>query len=387
MKPTMGRITWKINKLPSMVGSYFKNKKDQLVLTYRSLFYNEYTSLNTLIDTMMEPLFWCVDHFARYLGPIMVTFVVIMITFVVSVFYTCLLPHVVYTSHTIVTITHLIVGHWLLVNIVFHYAMGSFRSPGHPPPLVQNSVSICKKCISPKPPRTHHCSICKTCILKMDHHCPWLNNCVGFYNHRHFFLFCFYMWVGTMYVSYVGYDLFKQHFYGNKVLIFPDFLYPLNLAREAMVSSGITSKVLVEKGEKKEEKKDEDDVEHLSISYSDKTFHNLVIFEFLLCTGVSIALGLLTMWHFRLISRGETSIEQHINNKERKRLKKRGVVFKNPYNWGFIANWKQFLGLTKNRSFWRHVLLPSNHSLEGDGLIWETTTYSFKTDQNGLQLL
>ena len=32
-------------------------------------------------------------------------------------------------------------------------------------------VSICKKCISPKPPRTHHCSVCKTCVLKMDHHC------------------------------------------------------------------------------------------------------------------------------------------------------------------------------------------------------------------------
>jgi hypothetical protein len=39
----------------------------------------------------------------------------------------------------------------------------------------------CKKCNSIKPPHSHHCSICKRCIAHMDHHCPWVNNCVGFY--------------------------------------------------------------------------------------------------------------------------------------------------------------------------------------------------------------
>ncbi|KYQ94013.1 hypothetical protein DLAC_04914 [Tieghemostelium lacteum] len=35
----------------------------------------------------------------------------------------------------------------------------------------------CKKCERPKPPRCHHCKICDKCVLKMDHHCPWMANC------------------------------------------------------------------------------------------------------------------------------------------------------------------------------------------------------------------
>jgi len=51
---------------------------------------------------------------------------------------------------------------------------------------------FCKWCDSYKPDRCHHCRICKSCILRMDHHCPWIANCVGFGNHKYFFLLVFY---------------------------------------------------------------------------------------------------------------------------------------------------------------------------------------------------
>jgi len=63
----------------------------------------------------------------------------------------------------------------------------------------------CKWCNKFKPDRCHHCRICRTCILKMDHHCPWIYNCVGFKNYKYFFLLLFYsvadLWLIIAYMS------------------------------------------------------------------------------------------------------------------------------------------------------------------------------------------
>lgn len=62
--------------------------------------------------------------------------------------------------------------------------------------LPRNTARMCGICNAPKPPRTHHCSTCKRCFLKMDHHCVWLDNCVGHRNYK--FFFCLLFWATFM---------------------------------------------------------------------------------------------------------------------------------------------------------------------------------------------
>ncbi|KAI8366111.1 DHHC palmitoyltransferase-domain-containing protein [Radiomyces spectabilis] len=59
---------------------------------------------------------------------------------------------------------------------------------------------FCKSCNIHKPPRAHHCRYCRRCVLKMDHHCPWINNCVGYANYGHFMRFVFYVNFACFYV-------------------------------------------------------------------------------------------------------------------------------------------------------------------------------------------
>ncbi|KAF7137633.1 hypothetical protein RHSIM_Rhsim07G0000800 [Rhododendron simsii] len=53
----------------------------------------------------------------------------------------------------------------------------------------RHGVRYCRQCENGKPPRCHHCSVCQRCVLKMDHHCIWVVNCVGARNYKFFLLF------------------------------------------------------------------------------------------------------------------------------------------------------------------------------------------------------
>ena len=67
--------------------------------------------------------------------------------------------------------------------------------------MLKKMRRTCTKCDCVKPPRAHHCSICGQCVLGMDHHCPWMNNCIGLYNLKAFLLFNFYTMITGLYVS------------------------------------------------------------------------------------------------------------------------------------------------------------------------------------------
>lgn len=361
----MAKIHWKIRGCARRLIERIRFQIFIIKLTIRSFFYNEFADMYYVGDTLMEPMFWFVDHFTKVLGPICVVGVILLMTSIIVIAYAIGLPFW-YHQGWLPLIPLLIIGHWLLINVIFHYYMAYVTSPGHPPQgaLIPEAASICKKCIAPKPPRAHHCSVCDCCILKMDHHCPWLDNCVGHFNHRHFFMFCIYVWLGVCFVMVFGLPVAWVHFMGES-----ETSVPVNSSKIPSTTDDMVSKAVVT--ESIQAMNETTSNSTWKRSWSETVYHSCIVYAALLCFAVFVAVGGLIAWHARLISRGETSIEGHINKKERIRYSKEGKVYKNPYNFGRRQNWKNFLGLHHGRN-WRHVIFPSAHKPEDNGLQWHT---------------
>ena len=77
---------------------------------------------------------------------------------------------------------------------------------------------VCKTCKVLKPPRSHHCSICGQCVMRMDHHCPWTGNCIGLKTHKFFICFLFWTIIACLHV-FVSSQLMNENsnFFNGKV--------------------------------------------------------------------------------------------------------------------------------------------------------------------------
>ncbi|GFE53133.1 DHHC zinc finger domain containing protein [Babesia ovis] len=111
------------------------------------------------------------------------------------------------------TVFVVIITHVLALLFLVSYVLCAVVDPGRVPDTIEWKVypgsdkhvipslcetkksgdrRVCKWCCHYKPDRAHHCRVCGRCVLKMDHHCPWVHNCIGWANHKYFYLSLFY---------------------------------------------------------------------------------------------------------------------------------------------------------------------------------------------------
>jgi palmitoyltransferase len=175
------------------------------------------------------------------------------------------------------------------------------------------TVRICRKSKPAmyKPDRAHYCRVMQRCVLKMDHFCPWLNNCIGFYNHKFFVLFVAYMAMITVFMVFVMTPVFVN-----------------------IVSN----------------------MEQITLDLKDQEFH--VSLTYLMLCLLSVGLSAFFIFHAYLVLFNYTTIEF---------LEKRGCQpppdHVNRYHLGPLGNVCSVFG-SNPLTWW----LPVRWTVEGDGL-------------------
>ncbi|CAF1978368.1 unnamed protein product [Rotaria magnacalcarata] len=243
---------------------------------------------------------------------------------------------------------NLIVGHWLVINTVMHYYFGITKSPGFVADLkieksTQDALGYtkCLKCGVMKPPRAHHCKVCQKCVVRYDHHCPWINNCVGYQNHVHFLLFCIYMAMIAAYATIVGQQEFQLVMFHDQILF--------RLLDPILRPYDITMAIL----------------EHETIGPITGV---LTLFLFL---ANLVAMGLvlsLTIWQMSLITKGQTCVEEKID----KSIMINSVQQKQerPYDLGCKLNWTTFFETNRISALLIRLLIPFPFQPTHDGTKW-----------------
>ncbi|XP_023020428.2 palmitoyltransferase ZDHHC6 [Leptinotarsa decemlineata] len=221
---------------------------------------------------------------------------------------------------------------------LYNFLSSMYHGPGYLPPKWMpekeeycNYLQFCGVCHGYKAPRSHHCRKCGRCILKMDHHCPWINNCVGWGNHAHFTFFLTFASLGCSQASVILCSSLYRSIHR---------MHYIYLGQEPIIELGLYGMILC-------------------------------VFALGFSIGVVAAVGMLLYFQLRAILKNRTGIEDWIIEKATFRRRNTGEKFVFPYDLGFWENFRQVINF-------------SCHPV-GDGIHWpvvpDCDQFSFTLEQ------
>ncbi|KAG9335367.1 hypothetical protein JZ751_005289 [Albula glossodonta] len=89
----------------------------------------------------------------------------------------------------------------VLLSVLLYFAV-SLMDPGF---VLSDDDSEAKQ-----PMRAKHCQTCQHCVHRYDHHCPWIENCVGERNHRWFVLYLGVQLLALLWGLYIAWSGFSS---------------------------------------------------------------------------------------------------------------------------------------------------------------------------------
>lgn len=82
--------------------------------------------------------------------------------------------------------------------------------------------TFCTACIVRKPLRSKHCIDCNRCVAKFDHHCPWVDNCIGQFNYKYFVGFLFWTPICLIFYLHGAITYYQQTCYQTDLGTYTD---------------------------------------------------------------------------------------------------------------------------------------------------------------------
>ena len=196
-----------------------------------------------------------------------------------------------------------------------------FRGSRRSRESVSDEIRFCRKTNTIKPDRAHYDSMTKKLVLKMDHYCPWVANCIGFNNYKFFVLFLFYA------ITYRA--EFRKNIEKLKILcritFFSKFAHCFTII-------GISVKPFLEVWTGSQNQQDVP-------SNEPPAFRMQTILVFMVAAVFSLSVFFLFSFHVYLVSKNRTTIEVY----GAPTIRNVGS-YKNAYNIGCFKNWQQVMG-------------------------------------------